>query len=100
VRRSVGRAFRDSVADGHSIVAMTWVPWSWKPEVRDWLESLPTALFARAAFYVDLLAEHDRCWASRTLDSLTASSANCGSTLTAMRSGSPTGSPRVGGSSC
>lgn len=28
-----------------------------EPEVRDWLESLPTALFARAAFYVDLLAE-------------------------------------------
>jgi hypothetical protein len=28
-----------------------------EPEVRDWLEALPTALFARAAFYVDLLAE-------------------------------------------
>jgi phage-related protein len=28
-----------------------------EPEVRDWLEALPTALFARAAFYIDLLAE-------------------------------------------
>lgn len=29
-----------------------------EPEVRQWLEGLPTALFARAAFYVDLLAEN------------------------------------------
>ena len=29
-----------------------------EPEVRDWLEGLPTAQFARAAFYVDLLAEY------------------------------------------
>jgi hypothetical protein len=28
-----------------------------EPEVREWLEGLPTTLFARAAFYVDLLAE-------------------------------------------
>lgn len=28
-----------------------------EPEVRAWLEQLPTARFARAAFYVDLLAE-------------------------------------------
>jgi hypothetical protein len=28
-----------------------------EPEVRDWLESLSTERFARAAFYVDLLAE-------------------------------------------
>lgn len=27
------------------------------PEVRDWLEQLPIAQFAHAAFYVDLLAE-------------------------------------------
>ncbi|MFC5943333.1 type II toxin-antitoxin system RelE/ParE family toxin [Micromonospora harpali] len=27
-----------------------------EPEVRDWLEELPTADFARAAFYIDLLA--------------------------------------------
>ena len=27
-----------------------------EPEVRDWLEQLPTDQFARAAFYVDLLA--------------------------------------------
>src|SRR5690349_22475695 len=28
-----------------------------EPEVQDWLERLPTAQFATAAFYVDLLAE-------------------------------------------
>lgn len=28
-----------------------------EPEVRDWLEQLPIAQFAQAAFYVDLLAE-------------------------------------------
>lgn len=27
-----------------------------EPEVRDWLEQLPTDQFARAAFYIDLLA--------------------------------------------
>ncbi len=36
---------------------MTWGTVELEPEVRDWLESLPTAYFARAAFYVDLLAE-------------------------------------------
>jgi hypothetical protein len=28
-----------------------------EPEVRDWLEQLPSAHFAHAAFYVDLLAD-------------------------------------------
>ena len=28
-----------------------------EPEVRDWLEQLPTDQFARAAFYIDLLAD-------------------------------------------
>ena len=36
---------------------MTWGAVELEPEVEKWLESLPTALFARAAFYVDLLAE-------------------------------------------
>lgn len=36
---------------------MTWGTVELEPEVRDWLEDLPTALFAKAAFYVDLLAE-------------------------------------------
>lgn len=36
---------------------MTWGVVELEPEVEKWLESLPTALFARAAFYVDLLAE-------------------------------------------
>ena len=36
---------------------MTWGTVELEAEVRDWLEGLPTALFGRAAFYVDLLAE-------------------------------------------
>jgi hypothetical protein len=36
---------------------MAWSSVELEPEVRDWLEALPTAQFARAAFYVDLLAE-------------------------------------------
>lgn len=36
---------------------MTWGAVELEPEVEKWLENLPTALFARAAFYVDLLAE-------------------------------------------
>lgn len=36
---------------------MNWGTVELEPEVRDWLERLPTERFARAAFYVDLLAE-------------------------------------------
>jgi phage-related protein len=36
---------------------MTWGTVELEAEVRTWLEGLPTDLFARAAFYVDLLAE-------------------------------------------
>lgn len=36
---------------------MAWGIVELEPEVRDWLEQLPTAQFARAAFYIDLLAE-------------------------------------------
>lgn len=42
---------------GYSVNAMTWGTVELEPEVRDWLERLPTAHFATAAFYVDLLAE-------------------------------------------
>jgi hypothetical protein len=42
---------------GYSIAAMAWGTVELEPEVRDWLEQLPTAQFAHAAFYVDLLAE-------------------------------------------
>lgn len=35
---------------------MAWGIVELEPEVRDWLEQLPTAQFAQAAFYVDLLA--------------------------------------------
>jgi len=37
---------------------MSWGSVELEPEVRSWLEQLPTAQFATAAFYVDLLAEH------------------------------------------
>jgi hypothetical protein len=36
---------------------MAWGAVELEPEVEKWLEGLPTTLFARAAFYVDLLAE-------------------------------------------
>jgi len=36
---------------------MPWGTVELEPEVRDWLEGLPTTLFSRAAFYIDLLAE-------------------------------------------
>ncbi len=42
---------------GYSIDAMAWGTVELEPEVRDWLESLPTAPFATAAFYVDLVAD-------------------------------------------
>jgi hypothetical protein len=41
----------------YSMSAMAWGTVEPEPEVRDWLERLPTAQFATAAFYVDLLAE-------------------------------------------
>lgn len=37
--------------------AMSWGTVELESEVRDWLEGLPTAQFATAAFYIDLLAE-------------------------------------------
>jgi phage-related protein len=39
---------------------MDWGSVELEPEVRDWLEGLPTARFMTAAFYVDLLAEQGR----------------------------------------
>ncbi len=41
----------------HSIDGMNWGTVELEPEVRDWLEMLPPAYFARAAFYIDLLAD-------------------------------------------
>ncbi|WP_214416071.1 type II toxin-antitoxin system RelE/ParE family toxin [Sphaerisporangium fuscum] len=35
---------------------MSWGTVELEPEVREWLEGLPSALFARVVFYVDLLA--------------------------------------------
>jgi hypothetical protein len=36
---------------------MSWGTVELEPEVRVWLERLPTAQFATAAFYIDLVAE-------------------------------------------
>jgi hypothetical protein len=36
---------------------MPWGTVELEPEVRDWLEALPSPQFATAAFYIDLLAE-------------------------------------------
>ena len=46
-----------SGATAYSINAMAWGTVELEPEVRDWLEQLPTDQFARAAFYIDLLAD-------------------------------------------
>lgn len=40
----------------HSIDAMDWGTVEMEPEVRQWLEGLAVASFAKVAFYVDLLA--------------------------------------------
>lgn len=44
-------------ASWYSIAAMPWGVVELEPEVEKWMESLPIAQFAHAAFYVDLLAE-------------------------------------------
>jgi phage-related protein len=41
----------------YSVDGMAWGTVELEPEVRDWLEELPTVGFATAAFYIDLLAE-------------------------------------------
>ena len=41
----------------YSIDAMSWGAVEPEPEVREWLERLPTAQFATAAFSIELLAE-------------------------------------------
>ncbi|MGC4857366.1 type II toxin-antitoxin system RelE/ParE family toxin [Micromonospora sp. DT4] len=41
----------------HSIDAISWGNVELESEVRAWLEDLPTAYFARAAFCIDLLAD-------------------------------------------
>lgn len=47
----------EAVSCAYSMNAMPRRTVELEPEVRDWLEGLPTAQFATAAFYVDLLAE-------------------------------------------
>jgi hypothetical protein len=42
---------------GNSIVAMAWGSVELEPEVRRWLEQLPTTQFATVAAHIDLLAE-------------------------------------------
>jgi hypothetical protein len=37
---------------------MAWGTVELEPEIKDWLEGLPTTQFAHVAFYVELLAEH------------------------------------------
>lgn len=41
----------------YSIDGMSWGIVELEPEVRDWLEQLPTERFATATFYIDLLAD-------------------------------------------
>jgi hypothetical protein len=55
--QSLSHSYRGTAHAGYSIHGMAWGSVELEPEVRDWLERLPTAQFATAAFYVDLLAE-------------------------------------------
>ncbi|MGI8517929.1 MAG: hypothetical protein ACR2ME_06265 [Acidimicrobiia bacterium] len=46
-----------------------WVSWGTvelEPEVAEWLEALPDVRFNRVEFYIELLADEERFWASRT----------------------------------
>ncbi|MER7361309.1 type II toxin-antitoxin system RelE/ParE family toxin [Nonomuraea wenchangensis] len=45
-----------AASPSHSIIAMAWGSVELEPEVREWLEKLSAESFARAAFYIDLLA--------------------------------------------
>jgi len=78
---------------------MSWGSIELEPEVRDWLERLPTTQFATAAFHLDLLADEGHCSVSRMPGSSMASCGSCASIWTGTPSASPTGSPRAGGSS-
>ena len=71
-----------------------------EPEVQAWLHELPTAQFATAAFYIDMLAEKGPLLGEPYTRQLDGKLGNCGSILTVRRCGSPTGSRRVVGSSC
>src|SRR5512144_463866 len=59
---------------------MTWGSVELEPEVRDWLEDLPTAQFMTAAFYIDLLAEQGALLGEPYTRQLDGSSGSCGST--------------------
>jgi len=58
-----------------------------EPEVRDWLEALPTAQFATAAFCIDLLADQGPLEMSLTRGSWMASCVSCGFISTALLCG-------------
>ena len=83
----------------YSIAAMPWGVVELEPEVEKWLDSLPTAQFAHAAFYVDLLAEQGPLLGEPYTKQLDRNCASCGSTWSGARSESPTGSRPTRGSS-
>ena len=68
-----------------------------EPEVRSWLEKLTDRDFGRADFLVGLLAEHAGISASLTRVTSAGRSANCASTCSASKPGSPTGWHRADG---
>ncbi|MET7877821.1 hypothetical protein ACPXB1_02930 [Micromonospora sp. DT68] len=66
---------------------MGWGGVELEPEVRDWLEELPTADFARAAFYIDLLANRGVLLGEPHSRQLDGNCESCGSTWSATRYG-------------
>jgi hypothetical protein len=79
---------------------MTWSAVELEPEVRDWLEQLSTERFARAAFYIDLLEEQGPLLGEPYTRQPDGKLRELRSTWIGKRSGLPTGSHPVGGSSC
>ena len=77
---------------------MTWGAVELEPEVRDWLEALPTEMFARAAFYVDLLAQRGPLLGEPYSRQLDGNCGSCGFTSRARHGGSPTGLHQSDGS--
>jgi hypothetical protein len=66
---------------------MPWGTVELEPEVREWLEGLPTEQFATAAFYIDLLADRGPLLGEPYTRQLDRSSESCDSTLIGGRCG-------------
>jgi hypothetical protein len=79
---------------------MSWGTVELEAEVRLWLEGLPAPLFARAAFYIDLLAERGPLLSEPYTKQIDGKLRELRFYLTGTRSESLIGSPRRDESCC